>query len=76
MPNPNPVQNQQLKKCQYKVQGDIPSEPLDKKNTQAVLPMDVAAAIRKLPNQSAWLRRVITEAAVRDGLIQPPPESD
>ena len=75
MPNPNPIQNDQLKKSQYKAQGNIPSEPLDKKDTQVVLPVDVAEVVRKLPERSAWLRRVITNAAKRDGLI-PPPESE
>ena len=71
MPNPNPVQNSQLKKCQYKAQGDTLSEPLDKKDTQIVLRADVAKAVKQLPNRSAWLRRVITNAAIRRGLIQP-----
>lgn len=34
------------------------------------LPVDVDAAVRQLPDRSAWLRRVITEAAQRE-LMQP-----
>jgi hypothetical protein len=32
------------------------------------LPVKVASAIRELPNKSDWLRRVITDAAFKEGL--------
>lgn len=33
------------------------------------LPVEVDAAIRALPNKTAWLRRVLIEAAKREGLV-------
>ncbi len=43
-----------------------------------LLPKVVDRAVRALPNRTEWLRRVITEAAERDGLleIEQPPEAD
>jgi hypothetical protein len=32
----------------------------------ARVPLEIDAAVRSLPNRSAWLRRVITEAAKRE----------
>lgn len=35
-----------------------------------LLPKEVDRAVRSLPNRTEWLRRVITEAAERDGLLE------
>jgi hypothetical protein len=34
--------------------------------TATRLPLEIDAVVRSLPNRSAWLRRVITEAAKRE----------
>ncbi len=57
-PNPNPT-------TRFKKLLDV---PLDKKVTGVKLPVDIGDAIRSLPpdERSAWLRRVISEAALRE----------
>jgi hypothetical protein len=40
--------------------------PLAKTPISVKLPVDVDLAVRSLPNQSEWLRRVICDAAARD----------
>lgn len=42
-----------------------------------LLPKEIDQVIRALPNRTEWLRRVITEAAEREGLLesQQPPEA-
>lgn len=64
MPNPNPKQTQEFKAKQFRVLGD---EPLAKVRGIR-LPQSVDAAIEALPanERSAWLRRVISEAAERE----------
>jgi hypothetical protein len=46
------------------------SSPLAKRLTQVRLEPELTAALDKLPNKSLWLRRVITQAAIADGLFQ------
>lgn len=46
----------------FQVKGD---EPLGKPVCVA-LPLEVDEAVRSLPDRSAWLRRVISEAAERE----------
>ncbi|MBD2019196.1 hypothetical protein H6F43_03230 [Leptolyngbya sp. FACHB-36] len=72
MPNPNPVQNQEFKAKQFRVQGD---EPLAKVRGVR-LPQSVDAAIEALPanERSAWLKRVICEAAERELMKELPSE--
>lgn len=60
--NPNPVQTSDFLAKQYKSQdgfdGKLARNPL-----AVVVPIEVDAAVRSLPQKAAWLRRVITEAA-------------
>lgn len=41
-----------------------------------LLPKEIDRVVRALPNRTEWLRRVITEAAEREGLLETklPPE--
>ncbi|NDJ19476.1 hypothetical protein [Myxacorys almedinensis] len=41
-------------------------EPLADKPIAVLLPKDVDAYVRSLPNKAEWLRSVITEAAQKD----------
>lgn len=63
--NPNPVQTEKFKAGWFK-RADGSTEPLSEKLTCVRLTQSVEAALRELPNRSAWLRRVITEAAQRE----------
>jgi hypothetical protein len=45
---------------------DDTTDPLAKEAARVRLPVHIDSAIRALPNRSAWLRRVITEAAQRE----------
>jgi hypothetical protein len=68
--NPNPVLTPGVMANQFK-RGDDSVEPMAKQNIQLRLTQSIDAAVRSLPNRSAWLRRVITEAAqlelIKDG---------
>jgi hypothetical protein len=72
MPNPSPVQTEDFKRHWYQAQGNIEGE-LSKKAIAVKLPVDVDGVVRSIPNMAAWLRRVITEAAVRE-LMKVAPE--
>jgi hypothetical protein len=63
--NPNPVQTDAFKARWFK-RGDETSEPLAEKLTCVRLTESVYQALQALPNKSAWIRRVITEAAERE----------
>jgi hypothetical protein len=63
--NPNPVQTTEFKVFRYK-RTDETNEPLAPKQVQVRLPLSIDAVVQSLPNRSAWLRRVITEAAQRE----------
>jgi hypothetical protein len=67
MPNPNPIQTEELKAKQYKAYGEVDS-PLAKKNTQIRLPADVQDALDKLPPEKRipYLRKLISEAVRKD----------
>jgi hypothetical protein len=45
---------------------DDTEEPLAALALSARVPAQIDAIVRSLPNRSAWLRRVITEAAQRE----------
>lgn len=45
------------------------SSPLAKRLTQVRLEPELTVALDTLPNKSLWLRRVITEAAIAEGLL-------
>jgi threonine synthase len=65
MTNSNPVQTEDFKRHWYKPQGEVTAE-LSKKAIAIKLSIEVDKAIRALPQSSAWLRQVITEAAQRE----------
>jgi hypothetical protein len=45
---------------------DTTTEELASLALSARVPLEIDAVVRSLPNRSAWLRRVITEAARRE----------
>jgi len=56
---------------QFKPQGEIPpGAKIAKRPLSVKVVEEVDAAVRALPEQSAWLRRVITEAVERELLGQ------
>jgi hypothetical protein len=63
--NPNPVQTDKFKESWF-TRSDGSTEPLAEKLTCLRLTQSVDEAVRSLPDRSAWLRRVITEAAQRE----------
>jgi hypothetical protein len=65
MPNPNPVQTEKFKSTWFRCDEDVDGE-LSKIALSAKVPISIDAIVRSLPNKSAWLRRVITEAARRE----------
>ena len=82
--NPRPVQTERFNQGWFKPQGEIPpGEKLASKILGVRVTERIYAAVSALPEQSAWLRRVISEAAKRELLGQsqgenapPPPPSD
>jgi hypothetical protein len=68
-----PPRKQQHLGGRYQPLGDT---PLASDAVSVRLPVEVDAAVRAIPDRAEWLRRVITEAVVREGLIpQEAPES-
>ena len=63
--NPNPIQTEEFKAGWFK-RADESTEPLAEKLLCVRLTHSVDAAVRSLPNMSAWVRRVISEAAERE----------
>nr|WP_238717833.1 hypothetical protein [Petrachloros mirabilis] len=62
MGNPNP-------KIEYLIpikRSDDTTDPLSTKILGIRVPVHIDALVRALPNRSAWLRRVITEAALAE----------
>jgi len=69
--NPRPVQTERFKQGWFKPQGEIPpGEKLASKILGVRVTEPIDAAVRALPEPSAWLRRVIAEAARRELLGQ------
>jgi hypothetical protein len=48
------------------IRSDETTDPLADRQIQVRLTRNVDAAVRSLPNKTAWLRRVIAEAAQRE----------
>ncbi len=73
MPNPNPIQTDELKAKQFKAYGKV-DVPLAKKNTQIKLPVDVQQALDELDSRDRviYLRKIISAAVRRDFLTQFP----
>lgn len=67
--NPSPVQTPEFLAKQFKAP-DVPEGvELAKTPLSVKLPIAVDAAIRALPNRNEWVRRALSEAAKRDGLL-------
>lgn len=62
---PNPKGNTESLK--HFTRGDDSTEPLASQPIQVRLPISLDAKVRRLPNRTATLRRVIDEAAEREG---------
>jgi hypothetical protein len=62
MGNPKP----KIENLRPTPRSDDTTEPLAHAGLMARVPVDIDAAVRSLPNRSAWLRRVITEAAQQE----------
>jgi hypothetical protein len=75
MPNPNPVQSDEMKRKRFQravVDSSCipPGTPLASKALGVRLPSGVDQAIRSLGKEkAAWLREVICKAALDDGLV-------
>jgi hypothetical protein len=69
--NPHPIQTPEFLAAMIK-RSDNTTEPLAIKQAQVRLPISVDAAVSKLgKRKTAWLRRVITEAAQRELMTSP-----
>jgi hypothetical protein len=66
MGNPKP----RIENLRPTPRSDDTTEPLAHAGLMARVPIHIDAAVRSLPNRSAWLRRVITEAAQRELMNQ------
>jgi len=62
MGNPHP----KPENLKYLIRQDDTKERLADHNLGVRVAIDIDAAVRSLPNRSAWLRKVITEAARRE----------
>ena len=62
MANPNPI----ISNLKTIPRQDDTTDELAHLATATRLPLEIDAVVRSLPNRSAWLRRVITEAARRE----------
>ena len=62
-----PLRKQQHLGGRFQPLGD---SPLAADAVGVRLPVEVDAAVRAIPDRADWLRRVITEAVVQEGLIQ------
>ena len=62
MPNPNP----KLENLKHFDRADESSEVLSSRAISIKLPKHIDAILRNHPQKSAWLRRVIVEAAQRE----------
>lgn len=63
--NPDPVMTQKFVSSRFK-RSDQSTEELADKNIQFRLTKSIDKLVRALPDRSAWLRRVVTEAAERE----------
>jgi hypothetical protein len=62
MANPNP----RLENIRPKTSSDNSTQPLANEILGARVSVEIDALVRSLPSKTAWLRRVITEAAQRE----------
>lgn len=63
--NPDPVMPPKFVSSRFK-RSDESTEELAERNIQFRLTKSVDIIVRALPNRSAWLRRVVSEAAKRE----------
>ncbi|NER27380.1 MAG: hypothetical protein F6J89_07025 [Symploca sp. SIO1C4] len=66
--NPHPTQTPGFVVGKF-ARSDAGKVQLSKKNLQVKLDIDCDQAVRKMSDRSAWLRRVIREALVKEGLL-------
>lgn len=71
MPNSNPTQSDEFVQHQFQPPADIPDGvKLAKQPLTIKVPIGIDQAVRDLGGEkAAWLRKVICEAAIRDGLV-------
>ncbi|MGB8699522.1 MAG: hypothetical protein WCD18_08910 [Thermosynechococcaceae cyanobacterium] len=68
MPNPNPrTDHPAFIAAQFPKAG---TERMARANIQVRLPESLDAIVRQLPNRSEWIRKAITEAARKEGLLK------
>jgi hypothetical protein len=65
MANRKPLITEEFKAHMIKRHDDT-TDPLADRKVQVRLTQEVDTAVRSLPSMTAWLRRVITEAAKRE----------
>jgi hypothetical protein len=69
--NRNPVITPEFLAHQKPRPSDLPDDAVLAGKALAVkVPVEIDVAVRALPNRSAWMRRVLTEAAQRELLNQ------
>lgn len=68
--NPDPVMPPKFVANRFK-RSDDTKEELAERNIQFRLTKSVDKIVRALPDRSAWLRRVVTEAAMRELMGDP-----
>lgn len=69
--NPNPVISPKFKSKQFR-RSDQSTDPLAEKTLAVRVSVRIDKAVRNLPDKSAWLRRVISDAAERELLSDSP----
>lgn len=69
MANPNPIITPEFKEQVFAMADENYGEPTARSPLQIKLPLTVDAALKTLPNRSAWARKAIIDAAKRDGII-------
>ena len=73
MPNPSPKITPGFLNKQFERQ-EGGGEPLCPKSLSVKVPNDVYQAIKQHPKGTAWMRRVLTEAARRELIVPAPPD--
>jgi hypothetical protein len=69
MANANPTITEQFRDQTFAMADENYNEPTARSPLQIRIPLTVDAALKTLPNRSAWARQAIIDAARRDGLI-------
>jgi hypothetical protein len=64
--NPNAIASPKFAEARFNRQSEVDAPLADVSIQVSLTQQPIDAAVRSLPNRSAWLRRVITEAAQRE----------